>query len=517
MTDSTPEANTSLDDEVKNKVLEAFTKCQDAQYNLMKLAELLKQFYEEISKKKSKQESFLSAFNHCVVCGLNTANRDSAAERFIQFIATFAALFANTGDEDYEEDEDNVYNNLLIFITLPKFHSSNNKTVRFRSCQLVHSLFSAIPTYAQLDEHIISLCTKVMLERIKDKNSNVRAQAARAMVRLQQPRLVNCPIIKAFLFHLECDESAVVRMMVVSTIAITLRTLPAVLDRVRDVSENVRKATFKIISQKVSMQALKNEQRLYLVVHGLSDNCSVVRKRFVTDVLLIWLSQVKDDIEVFLRGLDVVGANETSTSALKAILSSQGASVVDKFQLLDENKLIPINNLSPESITYWSVLCDFMRSESLFESLDQLLPSTFIFAEYIYRYFEKLLPFMSKSSQLDEDEEDLKLEIEFVMESLLKMASKLDFSDVAGLKRMKEVVIALIPQVQLIIFPNMFKALAELFVFLSLLHRSESEGIDAVAQVISDLRTPQNQDQDVEKSGLSDEDVDELKMKVKDI
>ena len=78
---------------------------------------------------------------------------------------------------------------------------------------------------------------------------------------------------------------------------------------------------------------------------------------------------------------------------------------------------------------------------------------------------------MSKSSQLDEDEEDLKLEIEFVMESLLKMASKLDFSDVAGLKRMKEVVIALIPQVQLIIFPNMFKALAELFVFLCLLHR----------------------------------------------
>ena len=50
----------------------------------------------------------------------------------------------------------------------------------------------------------------------------------------------------AFLFHLECDESAVVRMMVVSTIAITLRTLPAVLDRVRDVSENVRKATFKV-------------------------------------------------------------------------------------------------------------------------------------------------------------------------------------------------------------------------------------------------------------------------------
>ena len=48
MTDSTPEANTSLDDEVKNKVLEAFTKCQDAQYNLMKLAELLKQFYEEV-------------------------------------------------------------------------------------------------------------------------------------------------------------------------------------------------------------------------------------------------------------------------------------------------------------------------------------------------------------------------------------------------------------------------------------------------------------------------------------
>ena len=38
------------DSEVKSQVLEAFKKCQEPQFNLNKLAELLKKFYEEVSK-----------------------------------------------------------------------------------------------------------------------------------------------------------------------------------------------------------------------------------------------------------------------------------------------------------------------------------------------------------------------------------------------------------------------------------------------------------------------------------
>ena len=49
--DSQPqEVQEPQDSDVKSQVLEAFKKCQEPQFNLNKLAELLKKFYEEVSE-----------------------------------------------------------------------------------------------------------------------------------------------------------------------------------------------------------------------------------------------------------------------------------------------------------------------------------------------------------------------------------------------------------------------------------------------------------------------------------
>ena len=50
-----------------------------------------------------------------------------------------------------------------------------------------------------------------MLERLKDKVAEIRAQAVNALQRLQDPKDDQCPIIKAFIFHMGCDPSPIVR------------------------------------------------------------------------------------------------------------------------------------------------------------------------------------------------------------------------------------------------------------------------------------------------------------------
>ena len=68
-----------------------------------------------------------------------------------------------------------------------------------------------------------------------------------------------------------CDPSAEVRKAVVLHMALCRQTLPAILERTRDVKEAVRHAAFSVISDKVPVKALTIEQRIQLLRRGLTD------------------------------------------------------------------------------------------------------------------------------------------------------------------------------------------------------------------------------------------------------
>jgi condensin complex subunit 3 len=61
----------------------------------------------------------------------------------------------------------------------------------------------------------------------------------------------NCPIIKAYLFHLACDPSAVVRRTVIKNIGASRYTLGFVLRKTKDIDDSVRAASFTFLSEKV--------------------------------------------------------------------------------------------------------------------------------------------------------------------------------------------------------------------------------------------------------------------------
>ena len=82
---------------------------------------------------------------------------------------------------------------------------------RLRICLMVNRLLRLLGEDATIDEDLAQRIFDNMLERLKDKVAEIRAQAVTALMRLQDPRDDQCPIIRAFIFHLGSDPSPLVR------------------------------------------------------------------------------------------------------------------------------------------------------------------------------------------------------------------------------------------------------------------------------------------------------------------
>ena len=150
-------------------------------------------------------------------------------------------------------------------------HNANDRGVRFRVCQLINKLLNSMGENMQIDEELYDKIYDCMLLRLRDKVPIIRVQAVLAMTRLQNPRDNDCPVINAFLFLLGCDPNQDVRRAVLSCIAASTKTLPAILERTRDTKDSVRKLAYQVIAEKIHIKAFTIAQRERLLQEGLSD------------------------------------------------------------------------------------------------------------------------------------------------------------------------------------------------------------------------------------------------------
>uniref|UniRef100_H2YZ38 Nuclear condensin complex subunit 3 C-terminal domain-containing protein n=1 Tax=Ciona savignyi TaxID=51511 RepID=H2YZ38_CIOSA len=499
---------------ITTKITDAFEKSLEPRYNLNKLAELLKKF---LRREDELRGHFFTIFREHIEHAIQIDRRDVPIERSLQFCAKFAALFANTSDEEEEEIEEDesrdLYNFIFKFILEPEYHSHSNKTIRFRICQLVQLLLTSVPQEAAMDEDLIDSATTVMLHRLQDRIPSIRVQAAKSLSRLQQPAVKECPVIAAYLIHMAGDESSTVRGAVLSSISLTKKTLPAVLARVRDVSETIRKVAFQVIAQKVSIKALTSSQRLYLIKQGLLDQSEIVRNAVKNQLFPAWLLAFKGNVVDLLKKLDVISANDTSMDALVAIFEKSSlADLTEGFlSLLNEEKLIKFEKLSPESAFYWCQLCLWMRSKGQDgeEQLENIIPTVFTFSTFVQLYITEL------GEVLSQDEEDDKIEKEFVAEQLVNMAVKMDLSDDAGRRKLIEVLKNAYDQIDVLCFPCLTSPLAKSLLEKLKLNTSyrEEEQIYLVAQMISSAREGTSPASS-EVQSMSEEKILECKLKI---
>lgn len=116
-----------------------------------------------------------------------------------------------------------------FFHFLLDFHDSHSKAVRFRVCQLLNKLFDGLNDETSIDEDLAGRIYDCMLVRLTDKFPAIRVQAVKAIYRLQDIQDPQCPVIDSFIHLMEKDSSPDVRRAALTSIAVTYKTLAAVI------------------------------------------------------------------------------------------------------------------------------------------------------------------------------------------------------------------------------------------------------------------------------------------------
>lgn len=166
---------------------------------------------------------------------------------------------------------------------------SPSNVIRFRICQFVNLLLSAMSTEANIDDDIFEDILRYMLDRMKDLSPSVRVQAVYALQRLQLPENPDDAVVRTYQYHLNNDPSVLVRQAVLKSIGRSALTVPIILERLWDVDERVRRRTYLQMSSH-PVKSYKVAQRLMLLEQGVADHSEGVRK-IVTNVLLPqWLT-----------------------------------------------------------------------------------------------------------------------------------------------------------------------------------------------------------------------------------
>lgn len=212
-----------------------------------------------------------------------------------------------------------------------------SRPARTRAVQLCGLVLASLRDDVELDGALLQRLEDALVERLRDRHPAARAEAARALARLQarrqpqrpaahapahpspvpqcpgddgeadrvtaellqargvrvegrtaactrrpasrpRPRIfASLPCAEPARQALSCDKHKEVRRAVLHSLAPSAPALPFLVQRTRDVSEDVRRATFLALANKVPLQSLSIAQRATLLHRGLADRAPPVR------------------------------------------------------------------------------------------------------------------------------------------------------------------------------------------------------------------------------------------------
>ena len=422
---------------------------------------------------------------------------------FVEFVAKFACSFLEKEAKSGEEDDDKTTNNTTaaeddedeelplflyrIFAWLLDHHEVEGADARLRVCQLLNKILKYMGEEACIDDDLYNKIYDGMLERLKDKVAEIRAQAVTALQRLQDPKDEECPIIRAYLFHLAHDPNNIVRRTIVRCIGATKLTLKHILERTRDIDEHVRRAAYKFLAEKVHIKSLTINQREGVLKRGLGDRNENVRKVVEKEMIPAWLRLSNNNIVQLLHHLDVGNSDQDTKPGPGSKSAQAGAlyvlfqdtpfkELVTSFQYMDNDKLIPFDKLTAETAMYWRVLAEYLAEQTApgaEEYLEMILPELSPFCQYVRKYI----------MDLDKDDEDGNWE--FVAKELIRMTLIYDLGDEVGRQNLCKLIKDLLTSSK---SPVTFvSALVEVF---NKVEKNPQSRVDQVAEIISELKDP---------------------------
>ena len=360
---------------------------------------------------------FRETLDACIDRALLVFRREPSVERMLALVAALVS-FQN---DKYATDSELAVHLLERMVPLT---AARDKAVRFRACQLTAKLLNSLGEDAEVSEELYEKVLHAMLERLNDKVPVVRVHAVAAVSRLQDPTDASDPVTAEYMRLVSSDTSKEVRKAVLANLGVSVLTLPPILERLRDVKDDVRKYTYSVVAIKIDVKALQIAQRV-LLVGGLQDRCESVRKACVHMMVSKWLPRCDHNPIKLLKLLDVELHPEPAERALRAILGEGGikssASVTfvplctgGNESLQQKSQKRPGDTLTAEEAFYWRVLGKVATERNEDELMELVLPD---------------IPVVYQSITAN-------LGDAFVTGELLQLVPLLDFGDELGRKRL---------------------------------------------------------------------------------
>jgi len=376
-------------EETKNLVFEAFDSAKTSIASFSRSLKLL----EKANATNSKV--FLEGFLTCLNRILLVYTKDPKTERLISFVVKFVNSEVQVLIGDNRVDLFTVIISYLI-----QHSSAMEKSVRYRCCQIVADLLQYRADDSEISEELWNGIIHSMQIRCRDRISSVRSQALRALSRVQDPYEAEDPVTKTFLQLLRNDVAPNVRTTALHYVAISDQSLPLIIQRTRDTSEEVRIQAYSVLREKVDPRALSIQQRIMILRDGLQSRSQNVRRSCLAMLKQGWLEgSCNSNLTQLVKLLDVETNEDDVVLILKELFAESDIPVT-----------IDVNELSNETAIILKAKIAHYRGLSDEASIDLFIPSVQVYCDILV-YFQKQ---------------------SFVTRQLLDISEYLDFSDEAG-------------------------------------------------------------------------------------
>ncbi|CAK9099602.1 Condensin complex subunit 3 (Chromosome-associated protein G) (Condensin subunit CAP-G) (hCAP-G) (Melanoma antigen NY-MEL-3) (Non-SMC condensin I complex subunit G) (XCAP-G homolog), partial [Durusdinium trenchii] len=399
-------------------------------------------------KKRVGEERFGEMVVRAVELVLQVPKKEACVERMVAFWTSCCSAARGRGGAagverpETDRSEEAAIGNDVVQVLLGRLldlSTATDKNVRLRSVQLVGNILLVIPDDGEfLSDAMWDKLEKKMMSRLDDKNPSVRANAVRALERLQDTALCSAgkdPIMNKLKVMVGVDTSAQVRKAALRSIVVTKETLGDIVARTRDVKSDVRACAFVQLAKRVHIKNLSILQRIQLLNDGLKDRSEVVRVAARQMVCDRWVALVDGDPISLLRFLDVEASEEPVLLALRVVLDEaeaqarrgedKSSSSVVKLASWDLNANAKLA-LTPEGALFWRARCSALQAQGREDELEALVPDLSSLCKVIELCHEQLIEAAS-------DDSEAKSKSQFVLQQLLLLAASFEAQhDIVG-------------------------------------------------------------------------------------
>ena len=236
----------------------------DAQRSLATHRTSMKKILELLEKTTSGSDSathantIVDAILHgCVDRALVCAKKEPSVDRVIKFFcevvvgsmsateSSSVATGSSTGSDWFFAAS---INHLLIRTT------TSNKTVRFRACEVIAGIMAGMKAETEVSDEMFTSMVKFLAPRLRDKAPNVRFWAIKAVGRLQNPQDDDDIVLSELIRIMASDTSKDARVAAVENVCICKKSLPALVERIKDIKSEVRVAALEHMAKDIDIR-----------------------------------------------------------------------------------------------------------------------------------------------------------------------------------------------------------------------------------------------------------------------